>query len=361
MPDSPTRPNHLQTRPATPAQLDALLRELGITPPGRVRYSLVSQWAAKHVWRIDAGGEPWAYVRYLLGPGARFPERWRHLGLSVLLHEARVGPRVLGITPESEALGGRAVLVEAALRSIERDVLEARAAEAIELFARLHGSQPLHAALRAAQTESEVERQAPLQRLFRETRERWFEAVVERWLEAGLGAIHELTEVVGTLFNALEEVECCTQPVGLVVPVHNDPNVGNFMLNRQGALRLIDFENLALDNPVADLGLFLTWFADADQHYDLLRHYPLAEPDALLERMRVWVPLRYMDIAAHWAARLVKARDAEAWDFAARSMDEWLRGAAEMVYGGEVPGGLDRKLRHVLAQLLEPGWSSGAG
>lgn len=353
---SPSRRSpYASPTPASPAQLDALLLELGIRPPGRVRYELVSGWAAKHVWRVDVRGRPWAYIRSLFGPADRFAERWRHLRLSVLLYEERVGPRVLGLSEASEALAGRAVMVEAALHAVEREELEARAGEAVELFARLHGSRALLRELKAAETEGEQERQRPLRRLFRETRERWFEAVVERWLAAGLEVINDLTTVVGELFNRLEEVECCTEPVNRVVPAHNDPNAGNFMLNNQGELRLIDFENLALDNPVADLGLFLTWFVDPPDYERVLRHYPHASTAALLERMAVWVPLRYMEIAAHWAARLTRARTPEDWEFALDSIDEWLRGAMEIVYDGVIPARLDRALQTVTLSLAERG------
>lgn len=358
---APRPPRREPRPPVTAAQLDAALRELDIRPPGPVRYTLVSRWAAKYVWRVDVQGEPWAYLRALLGAGSEYPDRWRHLRLSVLLHEARVGPRILGISPESEALGGRALVVEAALRPVERGVLEARAAEGLTLFTRLHSSRELYDALKASETEGDRERQRPLRRLFHETRERWFEAVVERWLAAELGVINNLTGVVGELFNRLEKVECCSQPIDALVPAHNDPNAGNFMLNRKGSLRLIDFENLALDNPVADLGLFLTWFVDPDQQRELLSHYPLAEPEAILERMQVWVPLRYLDIAAHWAARLTRARDVEAWEFAVDSVDEWLRSAAEMVYGGELPLSLDSDLHDVRRTLVARGPLLGEG
>jgi hypothetical protein len=127
------------------------------------------------------------------------------------------------------------------------------------------------------------------------------------------------------------------------------------MVNRQGALRMIDFEELAMSNPVADLGVFLTWYADADQHRAMLEHYPLANPSAVLDRMRIWVPLRYLTVAAHWSARLTRARDQEAWDFALQSVDEWLRGACELVYGGSVPARHDGALKRLGAALADRG------
>ncbi|MGF1507103.1 MAG: phosphotransferase [Anaerolineae bacterium] len=326
----------MRRKPATPRAMDRLLAEQDILPPGRTTYELVSEWAAKHVWRVLADGECWAFIRYLLGPASEYPDRWRHLRLSEHLYDARVGPRILGVTPESEALDGRAAIVEACLRPIERDRLERRNAEAIGLFTRLHGYIPLHTELSRNLTEADRAGVSTVGEMFAETHERWFDAVVERWLGFGLGQINDLAQVVGDLLNELEALEPLTPKIEIVVPCHNDPNHGNFMLNRQGALRLIDFETLALNNPVADIGVYLTWYVDRDQHVDLLRDYPLADADVMLARMKVWVPLRYLNIAAHWAARLTRADDAEGWEFAVLSIDEWLTGACELIYDGYV-------------------------
>jgi len=359
-PHPPHRPErdrirHARRAPARPSALLALLFELGIQPPGEPRFHLVSRWAAKHVWRVDVAGEPWAFVRYLLGSADQFPERWRHLRLGELLFEARVGPRILGMTDASEALGGRAAIIEAALRPISRHELEARAQEAIALFTRLHSNPLLHEALSQERTEADRRGLGPLARFITETHERWFEAVVPRWLEVGLDEINVLRQVVSELLSRLDRVEKATGHLGIVVPVHGDPNHGNFMVNRQGALRMIDFEELSLNNPVADLGVFLTWYVDTEHHRALLETYPLASPDAVLNRMRVWVPVRYLNIAAHWAARLTRAHDEDAWAFALSSVDEWLRSACELLYDGVVPTHLDDALTGLQQSLAHRG------
>jgi thiamine kinase-like enzyme len=302
---------------------------------------------------VTAGGHTWAFIRYLLGPANRYPDRWRHLRLGVELFEAHVGPRVMGITPESESLDGRAAIVEAALAPLSRDALENRAEEAIGLMARLHGCIPLHEALSIDLTEADREGFSPFTNLFQETHQRWFEALTERWLEARIPYINEATELASDLLATLESIDHDSQRISIVVPAHNDPNHGNFMTNRNGALRMIDFEGLALSNPVADLGIFLTWYVDKDRHYEVLEHYPLAEPDAIIERMRVWVPLRYLNLAAHWAGRLSRARDQDALEFAANSVDEWLRGAAELLYDGDIPDELADRLDIFKDHILE--------
>lgn len=352
--NTPARSSNSQRQPATAQSLQALLHELEIQTPDQASFKLVSKWAAKHVWRVNMRGTPWAYIRYLLGSADRYPEQWRHLRLGQELYEARVGPRILGITPESDALSGRAAIIEAALLPIPRVVLESRAEEAIALMGRLHSCVPLLAALSEDLTEADRNGFSPLANLFIETRERWFEAVTERWLEVGLLQITEVTQIISVLLNRLQGIEHSTSRlgIGIVVPAHNDPNAGNFMVNRQGALRMIDFEGLALSNPVADLGIFLTWYVDRDRHRKVLAHYPLAEPEAALARMRVWVPLRYIGIAAHWAARLSRARNVEAWKFAADSVNEWLRGACELIFSGAVPGNLSRMLARLNESLL---------
>ncbi|MBN1120441.1 MAG: aminoglycoside phosphotransferase family protein [Anaerolineae bacterium] len=351
-PDRLTGSGRTRHLAATPDGLSALLRELDVNPPGRPTFKLVSRWAAKHVWQVSVNGEAWAYIRYLIGSADDYPDRWRHMQLSTILHDAHVGPRVLGLTPKSNVLGRRAAIVEAALKPITREEIEARAVEAITLFSRLHTYVPLRAALYGNLTEVDIERMQPIQRLFSETRERWFEAVAGRWLEAGLVEISDATEIVSELINRIEAEIPAPEPITLIVPTHNDPNQGNFMVNRQGRLRMIDFEELTLSHPVADLGIFLTWFADRDQHRELLKHYPLSNPDDLLERMATWVPLRYIGIAAHWAARLTKVKNKEGWVYAANSIDEWLRGAAEIVFDGELPFSIADRLDTLHAVLL---------
>jgi thiamine kinase-like enzyme len=190
----------------------------------------------------------------------------------------------------------------------------------------------------------------PVAELFEETRERWLVAVAERWREAGLPEIEDALAVVTNLLSALSVINADTERIGIVVPCHNDLNHGNFKLNRNGALRLIDFEQLSLSNPVADLGIFLTWYVDPPRRRELLAGYPLADPDAILERMRVWMPLRYLNFAAHWAARLTRAPDVEWWNDAASKVDEWLRSVCELVYGS-VPPSLDGRLNHLQREL----------
>jgi aminoglycoside phosphotransferase (APT) family kinase protein len=225
--------------------------------------------------------------------------------------------------------------VEAALLPLPREELENRGEEAITLFNRLHCSEELLEALSTDLTEADRAGISPQNLLFAETHDRWFNAVVERWLAYGLEEITDLSTLVGGILNYLETLRI--EPLDIVVPCHNDPNHGNFMLNRTGALRMIDFEGLALNNPVADLGIFLTWYQDRGLHQDLLDQYQLSDPERLLDQMRLWVPLRYLNITAHWAARLTRAHDRIDWEFAVGSVEEWLRSACELVYDEGVP------------------------
>jgi thiamine kinase-like enzyme len=347
---TPLRSTRHHRRAASPAQLAALLRELGINPPGQPSFELESVWAAKHVWRVDVNGQPWAFMRYLLGPADLYPNQYRPMRLAPLLNQARVGPRVLGLTPHSQALNGRAALVEAALLPLDQAELETRAEEALALITRLHISPDLNEELSVDRAEVDEEGLRPVAELFEETYERWLGAVAERWREADLVGLKDALAVVERLLSDLAVIEADAESVEVVVPCHNDLNHGNFKLNRNGALRLIDFEQLSLNNPVADLGIFLTWYIDPSRRHDLLAGYPLAAPDAILERMRVWMPLRYLNFAAHWAARLTRAPDAERWDDAVSRIDEWLRRACELVYG-HVPPSLDSRLARLRRKL----------
>lgn len=348
-------PSRTQRSPARPDALFKLLRELDIRPPGAVEFKLVSRWAAKHVWRVDVNDQPWAYVRYLLGDADQYPDRWRHMRMGELLYRAKVGPRILGLTAAADALDGRAAIVETALLPVTRDQLESRASEAMRLFARLHTDSELHEALAEDFNEADRRGFSPLTRYFAENRERWFEAVTDRWLEVGLSEIEIASKVVTDLMAELDVLQRHSEQIGVIVPAHNDPNHGNFMVNRKGELRMIDFEELALNNPVADVGVFLVWYVDVDQHLPLLEDYGLVDPDSMLERMQVWVPLRYISIASHWAARLTRADDRSEWVFALESVDEWLRGACELIFGGEVPAMQARRLERLRESLLVRG------
>jgi thiamine kinase-like enzyme len=348
---TPTRPASSLRQPASSDVLRALLREFGLKPKGIVRFTLVSRWAAKHVWRVNVNGRPWAYIRYLLGPAKAFPDRWRHMQSALLLYEAEVGPRVLGLMAESAALQGRPVLIEAAMKPIARETLAKRAREAVRLIGRLHTASALGEALSMYRTAVDEQGMTPLAALLRETHERWFEAVTERWLEVGLGEITRITPVISDLLGRLEMARTTLPPFDIVTPTHNDLNAGNFMLNGRSELRMIDFETLSLNNPVADIGIFLIWHIPPEQHYALLRDYPLGEPETILQHMQVWAPLRYLNISAHWAARLTHAATCEMWDEAAGNVIEWLWNACKLVYGERMPHGTDVLLRRMGARL----------
>ena len=348
---TPTRPSSSLRQPAGSESLRALLREFGLKPRGIVRFALISVWAAKHVWRVNVNGRPWAYIRYLLGPAKAFPDRWRHMQSALMIYEAGVGPRVLGLAAESEALQGRPVLIEAAMKPMKREELTRRAREAVRLIGRLHTAPALSEALSMYRTAVDEQGMTPLAALLAETRERWFEAVTERWLEAGLGEITRITPVISDLLGRLERAREILPPFDIVTPTHNDLNAGNFMLNGRSELRMIDFETLSLNNPVADIGMFLKWHVPPEQHHALLQAYPLGEPETILQHMGVWAPLRYLNISAHWAARLTRAATHEMWNEAAGNVIEWLQGACRLVYGQRAPRGTEVLLRRLCARL----------
>jgi thiamine kinase-like enzyme len=170
-------------------------------------------------------------------------------------------------------------------------------------------------------------------------------------LEVGLGEITRVTPVVSDLMGWLERAREALPSLDIVTPTHNDLNAGNFMLNGQRELRMIDFETLSLNNPVADIGIFLIWHASPEQHYALLQDYPLGMPETILQHTRVWAPLRYLNISAHWAARLTRAGTREAWNEAAENTIEWLWNACEVVYREQIPRGTEVLLRRICARL----------
>lgn len=345
-------------RPADEQMLDALLDELGVQVEGdEITYHLLSTWAAKHVWRLDIDGEPYAFIRYLLGDADQFPDRWRFMRLAELLHQSRVGPRVFGITPSSEALGGRAAYIEAALFPLMDGDLTARAGEALELMARLHSSRPISEALVDDLTDLDRQGASQLTSVITETRERWFNGVSDRWLACGLHEIHPLMGIVGEFLNRIQTLAETRHELDLLVPCHNDPNLGNFMQTRKGTLRLIDFETLALNNPVADVGVFLNWFVNPIDHRDLLaRHYPVAPASVVIDHMQVWVPLRYLNLAAHWAARLTRADGATGWGYGVQALEQWMWGTAQQLYSARAPMKTRKTLKQCTESLLSRPW-----
>jgi hypothetical protein len=358
---TPTRSSSSQRQPASSDSLRELLLEFGLKPKGIVRFALISRWAAKHVWRVNVNGRPWAYIRYLLGSAKAFPDRWRHMQSALLLYEADVGPRVLGLAAESVALQGRPVLIEAAMRPIKRGELAKKAREAVQLIARLHTDAALNEALSMYRTALDEQGMSPLGAFLQETQERWFVAVTQRWLEVGLGEITRVTPVVSDVIGWLERARETLPSFDIVTPTHNDLNAGNFMLNGRGELRMIDFETLSLNNPVADIGIFLIWHVAPERYYALLQDYPLGEPETILQHTQVWAPLRYLNISAHWAARLTRAGTREVWDEAAENTIEWLWNACEMVYGNHMPRGTEVLLRRICARLQRKNRRFGAG
>jgi thiamine kinase-like enzyme len=353
---TPIRSSSVQRRPADTEALWGLVDEFGLQPVGRkVSFELISDWAGKHVWRMDVDDTPWAYIRYLLGPAKQYPQQWRHLRLSVELYQASVGPTVLGITESSRALSDRAAIIEEALLPLTREEVESRPEEAVTVMAHLHSCQALYSQLLEDLTENDRHSFSPLTHLFNETRERWFEAVYARWMEADMEAEIELaTRISATLLEELEALAAQSEEVLLIVPAHNDPNHGNFMTNQDGILRMIDFEEMSLNNPVADLGIFLVWYVDSARHRDILESaYPLIPADTILERMKIWVPLRYINLSAHWASRMIRARDEENWDFARTSTEDWLRSASELIYNGEIRPDILSDLRELQSRLNE--------
>jgi hypothetical protein len=338
--------------------LMCLLAELGIKRPAGpvIDAHLVSSWSGKFVYRLSAGGAPWAYVRHLPGPVSATPDRGLHLRLANILDDIGVGPPVLGITQHSEALGVGVTVVEGALEPVCRDSLAGRAPEAIRLIARLHGSNEVRACLEATALSHHPEKgMTPFDLLLAETRLAWSTAAPA----AAATAANELAaRLLDHAQSSIKERPAAAADL-LRVPAHGDPNYSNFGIGPLGELRMLDFEDLSLTHPLADLGSFLTWYVPHQyQRRELLQTYQQinspADMDALLDLMRLWVPVRYLRIAAHWLRRYGDAAVSAKEDqkqHALNALIGGLRDAASMLPGAHVEAGELDVARRTLADL----------
>jgi aminoglycoside phosphotransferase (APT) family kinase protein len=74
-----------------------------------------------------------------------------------------------------------------------------------------------------------------------------------------------------TQFAHLREIATSFEDVALV-PVHNEPNTANMLLEKDN-LTFIDWDEVLLSDPMRDIGGFLWWYVSASQWKDFFRSY----------------------------------------------------------------------------------------
>lgn len=87
-------------------------------------------------------------------------------------------------------------------------------------------------------------------------------------------------------FDTLKVQAKRLQPVKLV-PIHADPNTVNILLTG-GTLRMVDWDEIELSDPMRDAGQLLWWYVAKRQWDEFFTTYGLQLDKALIERIHWW-------------------------------------------------------------------------
>jgi aminoglycoside phosphotransferase (APT) family kinase protein len=108
-------------------------------------------------------------------------------------------------------------------------------------------------------------------------------------LEAQFQALHVDELLTPTIIEAFEMLKVQAQklqPVKLV-PVHVDPNTKNILLTGD-TLRMVDWDEITLSDPMRDAGQLLWWYVARRQWNEFFTMYGLQLNEALIERIYWW-------------------------------------------------------------------------
>ena len=94
--------------------------------------------------------------------------------------------------------------------------------------------------------------------------------------------------------NQLRERSATLRPVELVA-THGDPNRKNFIVGTDAYL--VDWDDLALSDPMRDIGPLLWWYVPPREWKDLPTEIGLDYDDAIRDRLYWWVAAESLDVA----------------------------------------------------------------
>ncbi len=107
---------------------------------------------------------------------------------------------------------------------------------------------------------------------------------------------NELREpTIVAAFELLKAQAHKLQPVKLV-PIHADPNTKNMLLMGD-TLRMVDWDDIKLSDPMRDAGQLLWWYVAKRQWGDFFAAYGLPVNEALIERIYWWAARTSLAIA----------------------------------------------------------------
>ncbi len=85
-------------------------------------------------------------------------------------------------------------------------------------------------------------------------------------------------------------------PAETLVPTHGDPSYKNFLVSSQ-RVYLVDWDDLALSDPIRDIGPLLWWYVPSERWREFFAAYGVSPDQALLDRLFWWVAEESLDIA----------------------------------------------------------------
>ncbi len=117
-----------------------------------------------------------------------------------------------------------------------------------------------------------------------------------RRLEGATHARFESDEVLGAMDTFIEQGACLYEP--FPVPTHADPNYKNILLT-SGRLYMVDWDGLALADPMRDISLLLWWYVPKRDWTSFFEVYSpdAVDADGLAARLYWWVACRSLSVA----------------------------------------------------------------
>lgn len=125
------------------------------------------------------------------------------------------------------------------------------------------------------------------------------EQLERRFLALDEAPLH--TSEITLAFHTLQTQARNLQPTALV-PVHADPNTKN-MLVAGNSLYLIDWDEIALSDPLRDVGLILWWYIPPQQWPEFFAAYDLQLDESHLARIFWWCARTSFAVALWLAER----------------------------------------------------------
>lgn len=115
-----------------------------------------------------------------------------------------------------------------------------------------------------------------------------------RW-EQRKSAVLAFTEYVDQSIQSLKAQVSQFAERGLVAS-HNDVCNGNWLVTAEGAIYLLDYESMSMDDPASDLGAILWWYYPPKMRAEFLRVAGYRNDEEFRNRMRIRMAIHNLNI-----------------------------------------------------------------